>query len=187
LYFCYLWTAFEALLFRPHVVKTVFPMIPKLLRQLGLEGYIARDQTRVCTLSHPNQSCSENAKLLYRTWWKTIPPIMLLSTTLFSLARGARLDSVISARRFAEFFRSLVFFFGSTGVPGYVFCLSKNSWFNETGTGDRAGLTLATAVGTATSVAVMPTKSLVRVLNGLLTTSALALLLSLTRRCPADA
>ena len=53
---------FEALLFRPHLLATVFPQAPKLFKRVGMEGFIHADQTLPCEASHPGSSCGANAR-----------------------------------------------------------------------------------------------------------------------------
>ena len=68
--------------------------------------------------------------------------------------------------------RQLLFFFGSTGLPGYIFCLYKLH-LSPDGTGDRRGLVLAAATGAA-SITMLPRKAAGRIVHNFLTSSLLA-------------
>ena len=73
----------------------------------------------------------------------------------------------------AETARTLLFFFGSTGVPGYVWCLTKQA--SSSGRGTRVpGLIVASGVGAAATL-VVPLKKSVSLVTSFYMGSAIAL------------
>lgn len=121
----YLSTAFEVLLFRHHLLVSIFPQANKLFRRLDMEYFIKADQTLPCSVSHPGISCHENAGSLWAKWWQRVPAAYIMAQFFFHAVSLRPMEAFLKPSRFTSIGRSLLFLFISTGVPGYVWCLSK--------------------------------------------------------------
>ena len=131
---------FEVVLFRRARLRRVFPQVGKMFRRLGMQDFVDADQTLPCAVSHRGRSCERNALHLWAAWWGTFLP----AGAAARLATGrAPLDGGL--------LRQLAFLFCSSGVPGYVFCLTKK----VNGRGTRAGL-LASAATAAALASALP-------------------------------
>ena len=177
----YLAAVFEVLLFRRHLLEAAFPQAIKLLRRVDMEAFVEADQTQPCKMSHPHVSCGDNAKRLWSVWWRRVPTAYVaVQFLLHAVARRRSLSSFFSASQLGDMIRTVLFFFGSTGLPGYVWCLTKQ--WSPDGRGTRfPGLLVTSAVGALATLFVRSEKS-VSLVTSLYVGSALALVWSQLRR-----
>jgi hypothetical protein len=146
-----------------------------LLRDLdGLEGFVAADQTLPCAASHAGRSCERNAAKLWVAWWRRVPWAYAAAQAFAHVAvRRRPLLELLTRERCADAARTLVFLFGSTGVPGYVWCVAKR--WSPGGRGMRfPGLLAASGVGAAATL-LLPLAKSVRLVTGFYVGAAVAL------------
>ena len=122
---------FEVVLYRRAQLRRVFPQVGKMFRRLGMQDFVEADQILPCAASHHGCSCERNALNLWTTWWRTFLPAGIAT-------RMATGRAPLSGKLFYQ----LAFLFCSSGVPGYVFCLTKKA----TGRGTRAGVFVSAAM-----------------------------------------
>lgn len=159
----YMAVLFEVLLFRQSQMRTLYPKMISILKNMGVEEYVLADQTRPCFESHSGVSCVRNAGRLYIRFWLSVLPAATVGNLLVHLVTG-RLSRVRVAT-LERMWKAVLFLFLTSGVPGLVFCMHKK--LTSDGTGRRWGAVLSAVCGAHLAVFTAPRSISVRSVNSM--------------------
>ena len=149
----FLTCVFEFMLFRREKIKRWFPKIVKFVEKIDPD--LMKDQIEPCVVSHPGEDCSTHARRLFLAWWMRILPVTVVGKSIVYVLRtlivSRKIKSILPNGRdlmqsILDTTRLLLFIFGSSGLPGAAFCLTKKLNI-PTRRGTRAGMVLCSLVG----------------------------------------
>jgi len=166
----YLCIIYDVILFRIELLKSFFPRLVGTLQRMGTEQFVLADQCRPCVESHPEIDCHRNAFQLCVGWWQRVLPMLMGTQLLFHVMQRG------TVRGFAilKVLKLALFFFGSSGFPGYLFCLTKK--LHPCGHGTRKGSVTVALIG-ALSLTILDVRTATRLVNSLyVSTTGVALI-----------
>jgi len=167
-HFTFLICVFELMLFRRKSMERWLPKIARFVKSIDPE--LMKDQIEPCAVSHCGENCSDHAKRLFRTWWTRTIPVAFVGKSMVYLLRSLVSRRKIVRPSFRDFIRSvfdttrlLLLFFGSSGLPGAAFCLTKKLNL-PTKRGTRMGMIACSLLGSM-SVFLLSVESAARMVH----------------------
>lgn len=140
------------MLFRREKVKTWLPKIAKFVKKIDPD--LLKDQIEPCEVSHPGEDCGAHARRLFHAWWIRMLPVAIVGKSVVYILR-----TLISRNKkfilpnprelmsgMLDTVRLLLLFFGSSGLPGAAFCITKKLNV-PTKRGTRTGMILCSLLG----------------------------------------
>lgn len=152
-FWLYVQLIYSVIIFRPQWVRRISG-VRKFLKLAGAADFVERDQRLPCCLSHPGESCCAVSWRLSTSWWTRLAPYVVLFRTALLMA-----TAMLGSRKVPAFWGGLrstvrytLFLFGASGVPGFVFCLTKKL----SGEGHPIGVTVSAAVASGSLLLLPP-------------------------------
>ena len=141
------------MLFRREKIKRWFPKIVRFVERIDPD--LMKDQIEPCDVSHPGEDCSTHAQRLFLAWWQKMLTVAVVGKSIVYVLRtlmaSRKNKSILPNGRdlmqgTLDTARLLLFIFGSSGLPGAAFCLTKKLNV-PTKRGTRAGMVLCSLLG----------------------------------------